>query len=99
GGRETDLDAHLGVDAGRGQLLLRLLGVTAVGHEQRMIPGDEQHRGRAREAREVPNVGELRDEQRVDLLAREALAQASDPRWDVEGDELGHARSSSLAAT
>ena len=89
GGGEPDLDADVGVDAGRAELLLRLLGVAAVGDEQRVVGRDEEHRGRAGEAGEVPDVGQLGHEERVEMLGGEPLAQAREPRCDLERKEHG----------
>ncbi len=90
---EADLDADVATrarrDAGVAQLLARLLGVPAVGDEQRVVAGHQQQCGRPGEPGEVPDVRELGDEQRVELLGNEALAESCDARRDVERGKRG----------
>ena len=63
-------DDDLGVDAGGVELLARLLGVATVGDEGRAVGPDEHQRRRSGEARQVPDVREAGDEQRVDAGGR-----------------------------
>jgi hypothetical protein len=96
---QADLDVDLCVDPGRAELLLRLLGVAAIGDEQRAFGRDEEHRRGSGEAGEVPDVGELGHQQRAEPLLREPFAQPAQPRRDVESCELHHACSSNRVAT
>ena len=86
---EADLDADVGVDTGRRQLLLRLFRVAPVGHEQRVVRSHHQHGRRAGESGQVPDVRELRDEERIDVRVGEPSSQATEPRCDLEGGECG----------
>ena len=63
----ADLDVDRPADPGRRHLLGRLGPVAAVGGEQGPVGGDHQHAGRAGEPGQVAHVGQVGDDQGVDL--------------------------------
>ena len=63
-----------------GDLVRRLPLVTPVGEEDRGLARDDHLGVRAREAREVPDVRQPRDDERVDLEHVEALGQSPTPQ-------------------
>ena len=66
-------------------LVAGLLVVPPVGEVHRAGRPYERHARRAREPRQVPNVRELADEQRVDLQFGAALRQSVPPRHVIHG--------------
>ena len=79
-----DLDFYAGIELG-----LDLLGVTAVGGEEGAPVGGEERRSRrTAEAREVPDVVEIGDEEPVEVLTVRVGGEVlEDPR--AAGGEIG----------
>ena len=73
-GHRSDGDLDLRRRPGAFDLLGRLRPVTAVGGQQRPAAGDGQDPGRAREAGEVPDVGQRGHDEGVDLVLVERAA-------------------------
>ncbi len=85
--RTGGADLDVGTCTRRVELLVRTLRVAPVGDEAGAVPGDEQHAGRTGEPGQVTDIGELRDEQRIDARARDQLLQPTEARAHFERDE------------
>ena len=89
---------HRGLDPGGGELFGRLVLVAAVGDEHEVVGADDEHRGRPGEPRQVPDVGQVRDDEGVDPDLGKAPAQPRGAAAHVHRRQVrGH--DSSIIAT
>ncbi len=56
-------------------LRLYLCTISEIGEDKRFLPEDDREPGRSGEAREVPYVGKVRDDQTVETLGRQEIEQ------------------------
>ena len=92
---ETDHD--VGVDAGGGELIGRLIAIPAVGDERGAIGPHQHHRRRTREPGEIPDVDEAGHQQRVDAV--ESGTQPVQPLPDHHRSQAVHASVPAVAST
>ena len=76
-------------DAGPGQLGGRLILVATVGDQHCLVWLDDQEPGAPGESGEVPDVGQMCDQQSFDLCCVEGAPQAVEAPLDIHGLERG----------
>jgi hypothetical protein len=90
-------DSDLGGHTGTGELLVRLLAVAAVGHEEEGVGEHQQQPGRSGETGEIPDVHHAGDEHGVASRGLEPLTEVGHPGGDVHGRERSRRHANNLA--
>ncbi len=86
-GDRTDGDVDLAGGARPVDLLGRLGAVAPVGGEERGVPRDGEDARRAREARQIADIGQRGHHERVDLVLVEDVAQAVEAAGHRDGGQ------------